>query len=309
MKANKAIIVESPFQLLCAYEAWSRESGKIDIYIRRSGNPVNDVQLANMAEDLFPQVEFFNFHVGKRLNISVSIAYFFKRVLSRQYERVFFGSCHSGLFRALTRVAILSGCHVVYLDDGMATLLPIDNSIKKKYYNSVSFFTFFNLKKELGVGCLTHSFDNLREKVDPKLRSEYVIFLGQPLVDRGYVELEVYRRCVEDVSFRHPELSIYYIPHRAESDHLIKNIADIGNVEILVANSCIEWFLIKNKEYPSYAYGFTSTALVTLPKIFEGMSAFCFDLSYKNYPRPQHISNILAYFRDEAGVVVERPKD
>ena len=52
---------------------------------------------------------------------------------------------------------------------------------------------------------------------------------------------------------------------------------------------------------PDAIYGFSSTALLTLSKIYEDLRVYFFDVSMSGYPNQEHLTNVVDYLESHCG--------
>jgi hypothetical protein len=94
------------------------------------------------------------------------------------------------------------------------------------------------------------------------------LIIGQPLIENKLITKEEYFKIIKKIVFENNNNSILYCPHRKESEDNVNQILQIRGVDSFNSISSIEVFLIKNNICPKKVVGFTSTALITLDKIF-----------------------------------------
>lgn len=262
-------IVESPLQLLCAYEAiHSNKSEPYELLIRQTGRGMNDKHLISCANKLELAYKVFvlhtdNVYIGLLRNFFLWISLYFKK-----YEKVYLGSIYSSALNLIK--SILKTKEFIYLDDGAATLraqLEMSNGVKKVG----NWFTFFNIESLDDQKIVKHNFEKIKEK-NNKFINKNIYFIGQPVSAMKGFTAEDYMRCVREIANKcNNEEPLYYIPHRVEDLSLIANIP---NIRIIKSSVPVEIFFLENDgAIPQEIYSCYSTALITLPVLFSGLSA------------------------------------
>lgn len=268
------IVVEAPFQLLCAYEWICETRSPYELIIRLGGGSGNDAQLRAMAEDLGVTVtKWLYLEPRVDLRYVLGLRGLF-RFLFRSYERVVVGSFFSGFQRLIRKIT--RARDVVLLDDGVATLLQekVAAATPTKY----SAFTIFRLDPANYRTYVHNTFQHLLSTVTAEGMNEgRVYFVGQKLVDIGALSLERYidllRLCVRE----NPGVTVHYIPHRGESEMVLEAIRKEPGVALLKIDWTIEYYMVRNHIRPARIYSVVSTALYTLATMFPSCDATSFD--------------------------------
>ncbi len=291
-------IVESPLQLLCAYEAiHSNRNEPYVLLIRQTGRGLNDKHLINCADKLELVYKVFvlhteNVYIGILRNLFLWCSLYFKR-----YKKVYFGSAYSSALNFIH--SFIKTQEVIYLDDGAATLrAQLDMSNKTK--NIGNWFTFFNISPLAGQNIIKHNFEKIKEKNNHYI-NENIYFIGQPVAAMMGFSVEDYIRCVREVANKCTDNEpLYYIPHRVENLDLIKDISNIRVIESIVP---VEVYFLENKgSIPKEIYSCYSTALITLPVLFLGIEP----TAIKNkYMVQKDLDFMYAYFSENKINVVE----
>lgn len=260
-------IVESPLQLLCAYEAI--QQFKKDHYlflIRFTGRGQNDLHLLNCANFLNLDFESFtlrpdHFKVDCIKNIPLWL-----RLFTKSFDHVFLGSFYSNALKLIKK--LLNYNTLFYLDDGAATLRA-QTEIKLKKIGKVNWFTFFKLELVENQIVQEHNFEKVREykRFDS---NKYSYFIGQPIEAIIGFSVEDYMLCVQSVAEKCTDSEpLLYIAHRVENDDFLQQIAAIPRVQVLRLDKPIEMHFIVDAKYaPKEIYSCYSTALVTLKTFF-----------------------------------------
>ncbi|UOB52337.1 hypothetical protein [Acinetobacter junii] len=291
-------IVESPLQLLCAYEAISvNKNETYQLLIRQTGRGLNDKHLISCANRLGLDYKIFvlhttNIYIGLLRNFFLWCSLYFKK-----YERVYFGSVYSSALSFINN--FIKKKEVIYLDDGAATLRAQFEMCNKEK-NICNLFTFFNIEPLQGQNITKHNFEKIKEK-NKNYINEKIYFIGQPVhAMKGFSE-EDYIRCVREVANKCNEGDfLHYIPHRVEDLNKINNIP---NIKVIKSNVPVEMYFMENKgSIPKEIYSCYSTALITLPLLFYGIKSIA--IKNKNN-KISEIDFMYEYFLNDNISVIE----
>jgi len=257
-------IVETPLQLLCAFEAIRKVGDREhELWIRLNGKADNDRQTCNMAKLLNLNFKTFNFRKTAR----VIDGFFLLRlipVLRRRYETVYLGSLFSSLLSVMSRVTRTK--RIIYLDDGVATFLSSDRVLKAKSKQTI--FTFFNIEPTSYLEVIQNDFNNLKEYFGvTKKISNMAVFIGQRVVDAGMMSEESYLSVIKRAQAE-AQIPMTYIPHRDESSAVIEKISKIEGIDVVSIDVCIELYLLISNSNPSYIASSFSSALFSLGILF-----------------------------------------
>ena len=270
MKSKVLIVVETPFQLLCAYEYSRKNPAAISLYVRNSGVGSNDQQMSAMVRDLKLQVKKeFLVRPGNKIDYFLSVLGFLFSGFHR-YDKVVLGSFFSGFQKMLS--SIVQKKEVILLDDGVATLLA--DKIISERGGGYSVFSIFDLDKSNYVNYELNRFDSIAGEYDCRENEEYaVFFVGQKLVDIGAMDMVAYVRVLESAVRESSGSVVHYIPHRTESAECLEYVKKVKGLQLLHADVAVEYFMLRNKWRPRKIYSVNSTALFTLASLFPDAKA------------------------------------
>lgn len=287
-EARNLYIVESPLQLLCAYEKIVSQKN-VTIVARMNGNQRNDSQLLEVAKALDLNVikKILRPHYIRRDIIKNFL--FIMKLLTR-YDNYYFGSYHSKLLVFVRK--FLSAEKIVMLDDGVATLLAQKDMAKKgKAYNV---FTFFDLTPLPLQKVEKHSFQNVVQFLGVAERQKFGhYFIGQKVVEVGIISSDLYASIVERASLMTEGNKLIYIPHRGESEEILRRLSFIKNLEIRVIDVPIELYFISKESPPMKVYSIMSTALNTLSLLSRRTEFFALVPKSLSKAKVPHISEIV----------------
>ncbi|WHS61998.1 polysialyltransferase family glycosyltransferase [Pseudomonas sp. G2-4] len=303
MKNKVLILVETPFQLLCAYEYLRKHQACISLYIRNSGVGSNDQQMSAMVRDLNLKVKKeFLVRPGNKLDYFLSVLGFLFSNF-HCYDKVVLGSFFSGFQKLLSSIVLKK--EIILLDDGVATLLAdkIINERGGKY----SVFSIFDLDEKNYLNCEVNRFDSIAGEYDCKGSEEYaVFFIGQKLVDIGAMDVAAYIRVLESAVKDSPESVVHYIPHRTESLECLEVVKEVKGLQLLHADVAVEYFMLRNKWRPRKIYSVNSTALFTLASLFPDARAVAIIPSTLKTQMFVHHDLIMESFERHKSIVINR---
>lgn len=291
-------IVESPLQLLCAYEAISREKD-YELLIRQTGRGLNDQHLITCAEYLNLDYQVFLLFPHKiKWGLVRNIPLWLRLWLS-SYQNVYLGSVYSSALTLISKI-IRSG-KIQYLDDGAATIrAQAEMAAGKREIKN--WFTFFNLMPLEDQVIKRHKFDCLNRLV---CQRDYAgsYFIGQPVEIMKGINKEDYICVVKSIAKNYSEENpLIYIPHRIEDYELLKKYK---NIRILRLDMPIELYFIKHTEkLPKEVYSFYSTALVSLKNLFPEVLASAIKINMKETANT-HLKDVYEYMENNEIKVIE----
>jgi len=264
------IIVESSFQLLCAYEVISRYRLNYVLVLRMTGVGRNDEQLLQTASALGVSCVPIVARVHRLAADMLWAGPKLLPLLMRRYQHLFLGSYFSRFLRMLRRG--VQARHTWILDDGLATLEAQADMAKSGRIQDLA--TCLELPELPGQTILHHKLESI-VGLNPIEYTDRSLFIGQP-----FVELDMMRaRDYEDILAFSRETSksrLTYIPHRAESAERIAGLQRAFDMDIHYPPTCIELDLVRNGEVPRQTFSVMSTAAFTIARMFPGTTVTIF---------------------------------
>ena len=255
-------IVETPLQLLCAYELINTLGGKYCLILRFSEVGRNDSQMVFSAKKLNLKYRIILIRTHHAYSDFLFGIFRLIDVFFNKYEIIFLGSYFSKFIKMF---GLLIWSNKKYLlDDGVATLLAQKRMSANGHI--IDLATFFDIPLLASQSKIKHSFEAIRKKFtlsDPK--GNY--FIGQDLVEKDYLTLDKYIDLIKIIITQHKG-TLFYYPHRAESDKTISAISKLSGVNLIYQEACIEIEFLSNKIYPKNIFTCISTAIITLSAIY-----------------------------------------
>ena len=279
----------SPFQALCMIEAiqvFEITDYHVLLCLSENELPRQD-QLITLLDKyhIAFEIESVNFRITKIERLK---ALFSKR---NKYKIAFIGDCNNELliFKAFRYVS--DGGTLVYLDDGIASIQFFNgmfqlNKKLRPYYELMSwirnidfdryFYTVYeNLNDGRHIPIINH-FRSLAQQQKSKSTVRGIYIIGTCIKD--YCDFEcvpikqftnTLHSLMHELRTQYPEEPVVYVPHGRETmmDE-IKKMCHDEDVEMRCSEITVEMMLLEEKNYPKSVYGFTSSALYNIKKIF-----------------------------------------
>ncbi len=301
------VVVESPFQLLSAFEAIGYfEVNEYDLFIRINGDERCKQQIINVVELLgfkSSSITFVFIGIKKRkLSDYFRFIYYccFFRLISKRYNKVFIGNYRSKFLNALSQQ--FSRKKIIILDDGNVT---IDVHNKFTLTNNRNIFTMYDLDPFLNQKIFKNEYRILRSIVREKgTRNDLVCFIGPGVVSAGIIPLENYSEFLSIIVKKYKDLglTVMYIPHRNESIEEISTISELVDLSVFSMKLPIEFLGLYEIEMPFKFCSFYSTALLTMQKIY-GAEVESYVFNYENSKYKDEIDSVYDYYRSIIDVI------
>lgn len=279
----------SPFQALCMIEAI--QMFKITDYrvllclseneLPRKGQIISLLDKYNIAYE----IESICFRITKAERIKALLPN------RNKYKVAFIGDCNNELliFKAFRYVSDVGT--LVYLDDGIATIQFFNGLCQlshklRLYYELMSkirrikfdryFYTVYeDLKDGRHIPIICH-FHYLAKQQQAKKTVKGIYFIGtcnKDYCDYENIDINLFmhtlRHLLRELRIQYPNEPVIYVPHGRETmiAELEQMCRDEG-IELRSSKIMVEMMLLEEKDYPRAVYGFTSSALYNIRKIF-----------------------------------------
>lgn len=297
LKGQSAIfcLSGSSFQALCMIEAI--QAFEITDYLVLLCLSENELprqrQIVSLLEKhhIAYEVESVSFRITKSERLKALLPN------RNKYKMAFIGDCNNELliFKAFRYVS--NGGTLVYLDDGIATIQFFNGmfQLSKKlrpYYELMSkirridfdryFYTVYEDLEDKKHIPIINKFNFLALQQKSKLHVRGIYIIGTCIKDYCDFEcipierfINTLRALMHELRTQHPEEPIVYVPHGRETmmEELKKMCRNEG-VELRCSEITVEMMLLEEKERPKAVYGFTSSALYNIKRIFPEIDAF-----------------------------------
>lgn len=279
-KLENVLLVESPFQLLSAYEAIESYSLKsYKIIIRLSKKTHNDSQLLNLSNQLFPSQEniiYYSIGVAERTLRDLGMIFLlwlFVQVTSLKSVFFFVGNIDSKLMRLVT--VTVPRRKIIVLDDGTTSLIVQKRTSETTCYNL--FTMLYSLKAYSGQTITTHKFNAIRKaflRQVTAIKGES-LFIGSCLCECDIISQQKYIELVEQIVADNSAKKIRYIPHRFESEEKLGLLEKIKGVSIERIDYPVELFCFYHEAVPENIVSFYSAALISMKLLYGNMISVC----------------------------------
>lgn len=295
----------SSFQALCMIEAI--HAFEITDYrvllclseneIPRKGQIITLLEKHNIAYE----IESVNFTITKTER--------FKALLPNRnkYKVAFIGDCNNELliFKAFRYVS--DGGTLVYLDDGIATIKFFNgmyqlNNKLRLYYDLLSkirrinfdkfFYTVYEGLFDGRHVCINNNFDFFASQQHKKKSVSCIYIIGSNI--KGYCAemrisptqfMSILRSIILELKMHFSQESIVLVPHGRETMlKELKAMCQEEKIELRMSKISVEMMLLEEKDYPKAVYGFTSSALYNIKKLFPDTNNYNITLA-GNSPR------------------------
>lgn len=256
------ILVESSFQLLCAYETISRYSLDYVLALRMTGVGRNDEQLKRTAAALGVRYVEVVARVQKIGFDMLSAWPILLPLLTRRYKHLFLGSYFSRFIRILRRGVRAERIWII--DDGLATLLAQAEMVKSGV--TYDLVTCLELPELPNQTILHHKLESILA-LNSVNYTDRSLFIGQPFVEMSMMRKEDY----DDILAASREASksrLTYVPHRAENAERVAVLQRSFDVDIQYPITCIELDLVREGKIPRQVFSVMSTAAFTIARMF-----------------------------------------
>jgi hypothetical protein len=298
---NKAlIVVESPLQLLAAFEAiqyYKIDSGVL--VIRLSNEQRNDTQLTFLNSYLkLNEFNVFYITINSENKKVIDFLKLLMMAISLPLIRLFYKNVILGSFRSGFISLVYKFCSVnedfIFVDDGTSTL-EIKN--KLELHKCRCFTQFYNELENTIPNAAPNEFSSIKATINKTVPLHFdVLFIGSGIAEIGITNESKYLDMVERICENYTKrgLTIRYVPHRVESAEKIAKISKFSDVEIININYPVELLGIIDNMVPDHICSFYSTALVSMKSIY-GCEATSYFFDYKGNIYEDEINNVYQF--------------
>ncbi|MFZ1987206.1 MAG: polysialyltransferase family glycosyltransferase [Desulfatitalea sp.] len=167
--------------------------------------------------------------------------------------------------------------------NGLPTKVPqaggllkrIKKKIRDKYVDwnttgveSLTYFTCYEIDVMENDSIEVNSYDYIRSLARNARSDDRVLFLGQPLVDDGYVTESGYFECLTKVENYFKNNNLIYVPHPRETDKYVASIRSRFNFQVKRFDVPIEYEIAVHGTKPKCVASFFCSALENCAAIF-----------------------------------------
>lgn len=277
LKTKKGLfILESPLQVMCAYEAIKElDVKKVRIIARLAdrGGRNNEQMLLILKEflsDYYVKKVYLKPQDRSLKSITVTIRFILEILFlySLKYN-IFIGYFDSKFVKLLT--FFVKDSRKIYLDDGTASL-SYPESIRKSKSVIFSMFDFsvpFFIKNKFSH-LSSHLF-----AVNKIKRKEVIVFIGSPIREIDGCDTNEYFKIILKIKKMYHNIDLLYFPHRRELKEDLDKI-DSFNINVVPNSFPIEMFYVEFPSYhPKIIASIFSTAMFTMSLIYDSSVVLC----------------------------------
>tara|TARA_B100000989_G_scaffold50686_1_gene33548 strand:+ start:2642 stop:3520 length:879 start_codon:yes stop_codon:yes gene_type:complete len=250
------ILISSEFQLINSIEL-------IDQFKEQKFHIIVLVQSDHHLKQIKRLAKKFNIEILFIIRYQKLIQYFiifFKSLKYLNLNILIIGNCHDNLMSFMTKILWFKKLYAV--DDGnileSINLKPLINS----KYLPLKYFTIFNIESNINYNFLHNNYNKFKRVKEKKI-NDNIFIIGQPLVEHGIIEKELYLRILNKLKNEFDKELIYIVHPRERGNKFL----EFKEIKLLKLNMGIEQYLINEEFLPSRIIGFYSTCLTSIPKI------------------------------------------
>ncbi len=293
---STAFIIESPFQLLCAWEAIEEfEIKDYKIVLVIDANNIRNKQTIAMLKDKKMAYDEYYWNDESFKDI---------RPQNVRYDRIMIGDYDDLCLMQVCEYYASKHAEVVFMDDGLSSIMllkglpyqhtpflakirkllkgdiAIERARKKMFEhweeigieNNYTMYTLYDNIKSRKFKIYPNSLSHLCTK--EKKGRDVILIVGTTILDVAYehnipvpvFEGLMWTKLVE-VKEQYPDKEIIYIPHGRDRDPRIEDMCKCLHVEFKRLDMSIEYYVVKENLHIEAIYGMLSTALSTLRKM------------------------------------------
>lgn len=134
---------------------------------------------------------------------------------------------------------------------------------------NIEFFSVYEIDIPERSTFARNDYTELRRTLTLGERSEAIFFLGQPLIEDGYLTEQTFTRLLEAVVSIYNSDNLLYVTHKRESERTHRLVSKIG-IELVSFVEPIELVLASGDVCPSTISSFHTSALENCRLIFDG---------------------------------------
>ena len=293
--AENLLFVESPLQLLNAYEAiYQFNLVNYEVIIRLSNEEINDKQIRYLVDFLnIENVEFVTINSRQKTLVDYMnlLIYKYKYKFSKKIEKIFIGNFDSRFFKLVMQQ--FKRNQIILLDDGSKTL-DIQKQFSENYFYNL--FTIYDITSIENQLIIKNEYTKLRTKLKKlNICKDKILFLGAKLSEIGIIDEHKYIKLLQKISDKHKEKKIIYVIHRGESKNKLQKIGDIKNITIKSYDFPIELLGLFEKSIPYKVVSFYSTAILTMKYLYR-IEAECYSFDYSPSQYKESIDIVYDYY-------------
>lgn len=287
-------VVSSPFQVISTIAAIRNlDIGEYKVYVFPSTH-LRNLQEYNILDDFGIKYEVVSL---SRLVFRIYRLLCFLPFVNK-YKRLFVGYHRAVMLHYIGLMHVSSFSDIVYLDDGSESISTFMSPKIINYWRwerpilkTACFFRGISLKRRfysVYTGIKNPNYDIVENRLSgiflgtkTRDQSEDIVFIGtflEAYCDSLRISIkqmyDVMGRIFNMLNSKYGIGHVVYIPHGRDNDKNIRLICKQYGVKYQKINRPIEIEFIMQDTYPHAMYGFTSSALYSLKKMFPNIDAY-----------------------------------
>lgn len=278
-------LVESLLQLK-SLDSYS-ENNKNDIYlfVRLNGERKNEEEMVNFIKPRmhrYSSVQFVSIRRNDKFSLFFNILKLRLFLFGKKKISLIIGDPHA---LWMNMISSFKNVHdVIYLEDGMSTVLFYKNFKPKYLYKNYKLVTRLNLDGNAFLSLIPLE---MKKNSVMRIDNDAALFIGMPMIENNALSKNVYLSYLHKIMVSLKNMKItkfYYAPHRYEKENNFYLYENLG-FHMLHPGSAIEDYLTSKDIIPGVYASFYSTALLQIDALFSGISVICYvinveDLNY-----------------------------
>lgn len=125
----------------------------------------------------------------------------------------------------------------------------------------VTFFSSYELDLPAGDTLVPNTYRHMRQRLRAVGKDQRCLFLGQPLVEDGYLAPEEFSRMIAAVKQSLGGFDLHYVPHRRERLAELALLLKRHEIPLLALDKAFEYYLLASPTVPAVVASFFSSAL------------------------------------------------
>jgi len=160
----------------------------------------------------------------------------------------------------------------------------------------LAFFTCYDITVKPGDSLIKNDYSYLRYQSSASQSSDHVYFLGQSLIDDGYMTKENYLAYLMTVKIYFNDYNLLYIPHPRESADYVNMIKQELSIEVNRPDVPIEYEITIRRNRPKYLCSFFSSALINCSLLLNDTQLVKAFFIPSEHILPSRITEVVGYY-------------
>lgn len=149
-------------------------------------------------------------------------------------------------------------------------ILRVISGLKFSHPKAATLFTIYDdIQPPASDKVETNTLDRVRKLLKEFRKTDEVWFLGTCYVEHNYAYADKYLEVLKAAKMKFVGKTLYYFPHRYESENNLQKIADLG-FTIKRPDMAIEPWIVTNKKMPAAIAAVATSAIDNISHMFKG---------------------------------------